>query len=126
MSIMLVSETCINKVVAEFALQERTEWLSFGPHKLGQMLWVQNEAAFYKRYPYDKSEPGLPEFIFNPDHMPYTPVERLKACHCLYYQYSEGEVKHLVAAEALEEVIVFAEQHTTTNSPGYIEAPWCD
>jgi len=104
------------------------EWETLA--KLGQMLWDENRASVEHRYP-DCEGNDLPgpvgcNFTYGTHEIAmgkpsYSPVEILKACHCLEYQscehpgWTESEARGVLAdvREAQERLV-----------PGYEEAEW--
>jgi hypothetical protein len=57
---------------------------------LGQQLFAMNARAIKQRYGDDEDVSG---YEYKPQRV-YTPIERLKACRCLLYQCTEGDVPH--------------------------------
>jgi hypothetical protein len=96
----------------------------------GQMLWDENRSSVQYRYP-DCEGNNLPgpvgcDFDYGTHEIDmgkpnYSPVEILKACHCLEYQSCEHP--HWEESEARFFLVNIREAQERL-MPGYEEAPW--
>lgn len=107
---------------------------------IGRTLWVENLKSVAERYPDDKSgersgsgetDKEIKSYEFTAEVPPLTPVEMMKAIHCLDYQSCEHDGwPESVACKLLTEFIaeVLARTGSTIDQssrlPGYDEAPW--
>ena len=88
------------------------------PHRLVKLLSNENLLSVNYRY-LDKQELG--EVYFDRFAISLTPVEVIKACHCLMYQSCEHEGWETSEAKAFLESVI---QDAIRNLPGYDEAEW--
>ena len=86
--------------------------------KIGAMLWRENHKSVNHRY--NENIP-VPEYHYQRRAVPLTPVEVVKAVHCLEYQSCEHKGWERSKARKFLQILTNAVLHKL---PGYEAAPW--
>src|SRR5437899_3151424 len=128
MSAFVVSGTHIDAIVT-YAIDAkvsfyfdnaRTDITAHNAQQIGAALFLENVRSVNCRYRETDDGAG-PAYLFKRFNTPLTPVEVIKACHCLSYQSCETEDWEATKAFAILRAI---ESTATHKLPGYEKAPW--
>lgn len=132
MSAFIVTNTHVNALVT-FAVDRRisfyfannrTEITARNAAEIGRELMDENVRSVATRYhsglSADEALAGN-NFRFERFNTPLTPVEVIKACHCLSYQCCETDAWEATKAYCILNAI---QGKATTSLPGYEKAPW--
>ena len=89
---------------------------------VARILRAENIRSLRARYPSDYMKlVGDAPYTFRPVRENYTPVEVIKACHCLSYQSCEADDYDQTHAKRLLDQI---ERAAISHVPGYESAEW--
>jgi hypothetical protein len=118
----LISQTTLQRLGVEFDPNELHETI------IGRILLAENEKSVLHRYPGDTLDnaPGKigersTNYNFREFYPALTPVQAIKACHCLEYQSCEHDGWQQSPAFRILQAI---ERAAIRMLPGYEEAPW--
>jgi hypothetical protein len=109
------------------ATRERRDITSFTAEEIGRILMDENVRSVVARYDAtspdyaDEAKDAASDYKYKPFPTPLTPVEIIKACHCLEYQSCETEDWDSTLAWRILQDIKSAALH---DLPGYDGAPW--
>lgn len=128
MSAFVVSGTHIDAIVTYaidakmsfYFANVRTDITARNAQEIGATLFQENVRSVNHRYRENDNGAG-PAYIFKRFNTPLTPVEVIKACHCLSYQSCETDDWEATKAFAILRAI---ESSVTHRLPGYDKAPW--
>lgn len=132
MSAFIVSATHVNALVT-YAVDRKVSFYFANAHtditarnaaEIGRMLMDENVRSVATRYrggiTGDEKNAGA-DYRFERFNTPLTPVEVIKACHCLSYQCCETDDWEETKAYRILDAIQDA---ATQALPGYEKAPW--
>ena len=131
MSAFIVTDTHVNALVT-YAVDKRLSYfdgknrnniLAHNAEEVGRILMDENVRSVCHRYNEASAEEKSAgaSYKFERFETPLTPVEAIKACHCLEYQSCEtDDWEGTIAWRILQAII----SHASHNLPGYDKAPW--
>lgn len=114
---------CVDKRVSYWTGKEHQTVQTWNAEEVGRILMDENVRSVVCRYPSEAGEFANEGSDYSYRHFPtpLTPVEIIKACHCLGYQSCEtDDWEASLAWRILQSVI----SHASHQLPGYDGAPW--
>ncbi len=137
MSAFIVSDACINRVVAHIADAQVNDYarrvlaqdvgivvnLTDGPQRLASAMFSLNVEAVRQRYPGETGEAFRP-LNFQHRHELCSTMQAYKSLACWLYQCAEGNVPETPLYRAMQRVKWSIADHIICELPAYNKAEW--